>query len=109
MNRASRGAMPEKRRSTAVTTKKKTPAASQARIAKQTPAKKSVPVPTTAKAPALPAARKPAAKPRTRKPSAGSQPTAAAAPDACVLMVTSEAYPFATTGGLAEVAGGLSH
>ena len=100
--------MPEKRRTTPVSRKTRTPAAATARVAKRTPEKKSPPIAARAKPPALPAARKTSAKPRARKAAAASTTTRHAAADAPILMVTPEAHPFATTGGLAEVAGGLS-
>src|SRR5687767_2290654 len=53
----------------------------------------------------------PAKRPATRRPRAASEPAgethSSSEPPLSILMVTSEAHPFAKTGGLAEVAGAL--
>jgi starch synthase len=62
----------------------------------------------TAKAPAKPRRRAPA-KPRVKKPKEVEPAIdVSPAPDLSVLLVTSEAHPYAKTGGLAEVTAALS-
>ncbi len=56
---------------------------------------------------AAPAAKAPA-RPRTRKPKAAPIEAAEPPPGLSILMVASEAHPFAKTGGLAEVTAALS-
>jgi starch synthase len=51
---------------------------------------------------------KPAPRPRTRKPKAVVAEPAPQSPGLSILMVASEAHPFAKTGGLAEVTAALS-
>lgn len=89
------------------------PAAAKPATAKAAAAKRATPKPAAAK-PAAPKPRGPKAETAKAPVSRGARPSAAAArravPDGeplSILMVSSEAHPFAKTGGLAEVAGSL--